>query len=80
MAMKSSTHQMPKRPSVRSFSTPSAGPTAAYESGYDVGMGIAWYFGGGARSHAINGRCADPYMPVANNSSFLVDQQVTARY
>jgi hypothetical protein len=52
----------------------SASPDAAIESGYDISMGIAWYFGGGARSHAINGRCADPYMPVANNSNFLVEQ------
>jgi hypothetical protein len=55
---------------------PSASASAggAMESGYNVGMGIAWYFGGGARNHAINGRCGDPYMPVANNSNFLVDQ------
>jgi hypothetical protein len=52
----------------------SASPDAAIESGYDISMGIAWYFGGGARTHAINGRCADPYMPVANNSNFLVEQ------
>jgi hypothetical protein len=52
----------------------SAGVVASVESGYDVGMGIAWYFGGGARSHAINGACKTPYMPVANNSTFLVDQ------
>ena len=32
---------------------------AAVESGYNVGMGIAWYFGGSARNHAINGQCAD---------------------
>jgi hypothetical protein len=51
-----------------------AGATAAVESGYDIGMGVVWYFGGGARSRAINGRCANAYMPVANNSSFLVDQ------
>jgi len=53
-----------------------AGATAAVESGYDVGMGLVWYFGGGARSCAINGKCADPYMPVANNSNFLVDQNI----
>ena len=52
----------------------SAGPTAAIESGYDISMGIAWYIGSGARSHAINGHCADPYMPVANNNNFLVEQ------
>jgi hypothetical protein len=52
----------------------SAGNGAAIESGYDVGMGIVWYIGGKSRSHAINGSCADPYMPVANNSTFLVEQ------
>lgn len=52
----------------------SAGAGAAIESGYNVGMGIAWYFGCGARTHAINGRCNDAYMPVANNSNFLVEQ------
>jgi len=51
-----------------------AGDTAAIESGWNVGMGIVWHFGGGARSCAINGKCADPYMPVANNSNFLVDE------
>jgi hypothetical protein len=52
----------------------SAGDGAAVESGYNVGMGIVWHFGGCARNHAINGKCADPYMPVANNSNFLVEQ------
>ena len=33
-----------------------------------------WYFGGHAVSHSINGACWLPYMPVANNSTFLVDQ------
>jgi hypothetical protein len=55
----------------------SAGDGAAIESGYNIGMGIAWYFGGGARNHAINGKCANPYMPVANNSNFLVEQNPT---
>ena len=52
----------------------SAGGIAAIEAGYDVSMGVAWYFGGHARSNAINGKCSTPYMPVANNSSFLVEQ------
>jgi hypothetical protein len=56
-----------------------AGSRASIESGYDVGMGIAWYFGGHAVSHSINGACGLPYMPVANNSTFLVDQKVTER-
>jgi len=51
-----------------------AGYDASIEQGYDVGMGIAWYFGGNARSNAINGKCWQPYLPVANNSTFLVEQ------
>ena len=41
-------------------------------------MGVVWYFGGHAVSHSINGACWLPYMPVANNSTFLVDQNITA--
>ena len=51
-----------------------AGQAASAESGYDVSMGIAWYLGRHAVSHSINGACWLPYMPVANNSTFLVDQ------
>jgi hypothetical protein len=53
-----------------------AGAVAAVESGYDIGMGVVWYFGGKARTHAINGECATPYMSMGNNSNFLVDQSV----
>jgi hypothetical protein len=51
-----------------------AGVPALIDSGYDVSMGIVWYFGRHAVSHSINGACWLPYMPVANNSTFLVDQ------
>jgi hypothetical protein len=54
--------------------TASAGGDAAMAQGYDVSMGVAWYFGGRAVNHAINGDCGLPYMPLANNSNFLVDQ------
>ena len=54
-----------------------AGATASIESSWNVGMGILWYFGGNARSQAINGKCGLPYMPMANNSNFLVDQSST---
>lgn len=54
--------------------TASAGGDAAMSQGYDVSMGVAWYFGHRAVNHAINGDCGLPYMPVANNSNFLVDQ------
>jgi hypothetical protein len=52
----------------------SAGAIASVEQGFDVGMGICWYFGGHAKSNAINGKCWQAYLPVANNSSFLVEQ------
>jgi hypothetical protein len=55
----------------------SAGPIAAIEAGYDVSMGVVWYFGRHAVSHSINGACWLPYMPMANNSNFLVDQSLT---
>jgi hypothetical protein len=51
-----------------------AGGESAMESGYNIGMGVIWYFGGKARTHAINGECITPYMPMGNNSNFLVDQ------
>ncbi len=62
-----------------SYGHPSAaaGSTAAMESNYNIGMGIAWYFGGHARSNSLNGKAGLPYMPVANNSTFLVDQNPT---
>ena len=53
---------------------PRRAPTAAVEAARNVGAGIMWYFGGHAVSHSINGACWLPYMPVANNSTFLVDQ------
>ena len=37
-------------------------------------MGVVWYFGRNAVSHSINGKCWTPYMPMANNSNFLVDE------
>jgi hypothetical protein len=51
-----------------------AGVMASVQSGFDVSMGVAWYFGRNAVSHSINGACWLPYMPVGNNSTFLVDQ------
>jgi len=54
-----------------------AGYTASSESTWNVGAGIMWYFGGHAESHSLNGKCWLPYMPVANNSTFLVDQYPT---
>jgi len=58
--------------------TATAGMVASAEQGWNIGAGIAWYFGGHARSTKINGKCWLPYMPVANNSTFLVDQGIAA--
>ena len=56
-----------------------AGVLASTDSGYNVGLGIVWYFGQHARSGSINGACGLPYMPVANNTNFLVDQNALVR-
>jgi hypothetical protein len=59
-----------------SHPTASASAIASVESGYDVSMGIVWYFGGKAKTDALNGTCSTPYMSMGNNSNFLVDQVV----
>ena len=41
-----------------------------------MSMGMMWYFGGNARSNASTASAGMPYMPVANNSTFLVEQGV----
>jgi hypothetical protein len=51
-----------------------AGQIASLESDWNVGVGIMWYFGGHAASSSVNGNRWLPYMPVANNSTFLVDE------
>jgi hypothetical protein len=55
-----------------------AGSAGSIENSYNVGMGLVFYPGRNARSRNINGGCWMPYMPVANNSTFLVDQSITA--
>jgi hypothetical protein len=52
----------------------SAGHDAAIDETYNIGVGLAWYPGRYARTKTVNGACWMPYMPVANNSTFLVDQ------
>jgi hypothetical protein len=49
-------------------------PMASYDASYNVSMGVAWYFGCHARSCSLQGKSFEPYMPLANNSNFLVDQ------
>jgi hypothetical protein len=55
----------------------SACTDASIESTWNLAVGLAWYVGGGAMNRAINGKCWTPYLPLANNSSFLVDQDPT---
>jgi hypothetical protein len=57
----------------------SAGTDGWGESGYNVSMGIAIYFGCAARDRSIHGTHG-PYMPVANNSSFMVDESAQTYY
>ncbi len=56
----------------------SAGAVAAADNGYDVCIGLMCYFGGNGLSPCINSNCWTPYMPMANNSNFLVDQTVVS--
>jgi len=52
----------------------SAGTSASTEVNYDLGFGLVWYPGRNACTKALNGSCWTPYLPVANNGSFLVDR------
>lgn len=54
----------------------SAGYAASQKQSYDIGAGVIWYFGGHAKKCSTNGACWEPYLPVANNSSFLVEQGI----
>lgn len=53
-----------------------AGYYASIDNTYDLSVGVAWYFGGHARSCSLFGKGFIPYMPLANNSNFLVEQHV----
>ena len=50
---------------------------ASEEDSFNVTIGIAWYPGSNAVSRTVAGRQWLPYLPVANNGSFLVDQNFT---
>lgn len=49
------------------------GALGSSRDAYNVSMGVAWYPGGNARTGTVNGASWLPYMPLANNSNFLVD-------
>jgi hypothetical protein len=54
-----------------------SGAIATAQEFWNVSMGLAFSPGGNLRSKTIAGRAWMPYLPVANNSSFLVDTTKT---
>jgi hypothetical protein len=54
-----------------------AGVDAASQEFWNISFGIAFYPGASARSSTVAGRKWMPYMPVANNGSFMVDTNNT---
>lgn len=54
-----------------------AGSAASVEDAYNVAIGLVWYPGRNARTSSVTGGCWTPYLPTANNSTFLVDQMPT---
>jgi hypothetical protein len=48
--------------------------SADMEDAVNVSVGLAWYPGRNAQSRTVAGRTWMPYMPVANNGTFFVDQ------
>ena len=55
--------------------TAAAGNRGSIEDAYSIGFGLTFYPGGNARTRTVAGNCWMPYLPVANNGSFLVEQQ-----
>ena len=49
------------------------GPNGSTLDAYNVGVGFAWFPGRNARTRSVNGARWLPYMPIGNNSNFLVD-------
>jgi hypothetical protein len=58
-------------------STNAAQPFASIQDSWYVGFGLQFYPGASARSSTVAGRMSTPYMPVANNGSFLVNTNRT---
>jgi hypothetical protein len=54
-----------------------SGAAASAQEFWDVSFGVSFSPRGNARSRNIAGRTWLPYLPVANNSSFLVDSSKT---
>jgi hypothetical protein len=69
-------NMMYMRPSAAEGVSPT-GASAAAQQFWNVSFGMAFYPGRAARSQTVAGREWMPYLPVANNSSFLVDASKT---
>lgn len=54
-----------------------AGNVAAAQEFWNIGFGMAYYPGNAARSRTVAGRQWMPYLPVANNGTFMVDSTKT---
>jgi hypothetical protein len=52
-------------------------PLGASEDSFNFTLGLAWYPQWNARSRSVAGRQSMPYLPVANNGTFFIDQNVT---
>jgi hypothetical protein len=57
--------------------TAEQGVGGSLEDAWFVGMGVAYYVGGYARTNTVAGNCWLPLMPMANNGNFLVDASST---
>jgi hypothetical protein len=53
------------------------GPPGSNDEAWCSATGLAFYFGGAARTSTLGGQCWMPQMPVANNGTFLVDTSRT---
>ena len=53
--------------------TAAAGDRGSIEDAYSIGFGLTFYPGCNARTRTVAGNCWMPYLPVANNGTFLVD-------
>jgi hypothetical protein len=53
--------------------TARAGDLAATEDAYTIGFGLVYFPGASARNRSVAGKCWMPYLPVANNATFLAD-------
>lgn len=53
--------------------TADASNGASNDNAYTIGFGLTFTPGACSRNRNVNGKCWMPYLPVANNGSFLVD-------